>query len=231
MDARDRRRDPERRRVLIRLAVAGTIAVAITAGAALSGLTPSAGEVRDWGDDLGPAAPPLSVPLFALMNFAIPWPVLAAAEGLLFGVAAGTPLALAGVTAAAALQFTIARRLAADHAGRLVPERVRRFDEFLERRGTVAVIYTRILPGLPYGPVNYLGAITRLKLRDLVAGTLVGAVPKVFVYVALGGTLTDLGSTKAKAALGLWAAVAVAGLVLGRRQLAAERARPEPHAP
>jgi uncharacterized membrane protein YdjX (TVP38/TMEM64 family) len=54
-------------------------------------------------------------------------------------------------------------------------------------------------------------------------GTLVGAGPKVFAYVALGGNLTNLRATEAKVAVLLLVALAVAGALLVRRQLRAER--------
>ena len=55
------------------------------------------------------------------MNFVVAWGILAGAGGLLFGTVAGWPLALAGVTLAALAQMAVARRLAKDHGGRLLP--------------------------------------------------------------------------------------------------------------
>ena len=60
---------------------------------------------------IGALGPILYVPLFVLVNFAVAWPILAGAAGLLFGTAVGTPLALLGVTAAALTQMAIARKL------------------------------------------------------------------------------------------------------------------------
>ena len=74
-----------------------------------TGSIPSSDEARDFGDSLGPAAPFLFVPLFVLANFLIAWAILAGAVGLLFGTAAGTPLALAGVTLAALAQMAVSR--------------------------------------------------------------------------------------------------------------------------
>ena len=78
---------------------------------ALTGNIPSSDEARDFVDDLGALGPILYVPLFVLANFAVAWPILAGAAGLLFGTAVGTPLALLGVTAAALTQMAIARKL------------------------------------------------------------------------------------------------------------------------
>ena len=62
----------------------------------VTGSIPSAEEAREFGDRLGPFAAAAYVPLFALANFVVAWAILAGAAGLLFGTAAGWPLALAG---------------------------------------------------------------------------------------------------------------------------------------
>jgi uncharacterized membrane protein YdjX (TVP38/TMEM64 family) len=159
-----------------------------------------------------------------LVNFVVTWPILAGAAGLLFGTAAGTPLALAGVTAAALAQMLVARRLAAGHHGSLLPERTRAVEEFLTRNGAVAVMESRIVPLLPYGLVNYSAGLTRLRFRDMAAGTVIGAAPKVFAYTALGGSLSNLASPEAIVAVALLAVLALAGALFVRRQVALGRA-------
>src|SRR5215218_10186345 len=181
-----------RRMALRRITLYG-IAWALVVGIlAVTGNIPSSDEARDFGDSLGPLAPILYVPLFVVANFAVAWVILAGAGGLLFGTAAGTPLALAGVTAAALTQMAIARKLAGEHRGRLLPQRTRRVEQFLTDNGAVAVMESRIVPLLPYGVVNYSGGLTHLAYRDMALGTVVGAAPKVFAYTALGGSLDDL---------------------------------------
>jgi uncharacterized membrane protein YdjX (TVP38/TMEM64 family) len=200
-------------------------AVGIVFGvAALTGSLPTPSEARDWGDDLGSFGYVAFVPLFVLANFIIAWPILAGAAGLLFGTAAGTPLALAGVTGAALAQMLVARKLASGHHGNLLPERTRAVEDFLTRYGAVAVMESRIVPLLPWGLVNFSAGLTRLRYRDMAVGTVIGAGPKVFAYTALGGTLDNLGSPKALVAVALLAILAVAGALFVRRQVALGRA-------
>ena len=211
-----------RLRVLAFAGAAGTLAVT----AALTGVLPSSGEVRDFGESLGWAGYLLWVPVTACLNAVfVPGPVLAGAAGLLFGTAGGTALALAGATAAACLEMAISRYVAGDEVGRVLPERVRRIDAFLDRRGFWAVLYIRLLPGVPYTLVNYGAGLTRLRFRDMAAGSAIGAAPRTFAYVSLGGSIEDLGSPQAVTAIVLLLALGLLGLVLGRRQLAAERAQ------
>jgi uncharacterized membrane protein YdjX (TVP38/TMEM64 family) len=200
-------------------AVIGTVLVVAVA----TGSLPSAAAVRDFGESLGGFAVAAYVPLFVIANFVITWPILAGAGGLLFGTAAGTPLALAGVTLAALAQMWIARFLAGEHVGALLPQRTRGLEDFLTRHGAVAVMESRIVPALPYGVVNFSAGLTRLRFRDMALGTVLGAAPKVFAYTALGGSLTDLASPEAIVAVAVLVVLALAGALFVRRQIAAER--------
>jgi uncharacterized membrane protein YdjX (TVP38/TMEM64 family) len=216
-----------RRAAIWRIAIGGAVVGAVFLAMILSGSMPSADEVRDFGESLGVLALIAFVPLFVLANFLITWPILAGAAGLLFGTVVGTPLAIAGVTAAALSQMWLARRLAAGHHGNLLPKRTKAIEDFLTRNGALAVMETRILPVLPYGLVNYSAGLTRLRFRDMTLGTVVGAAPKVFAYTALGGSIGDLTSPEAIAAITLIVLLGVIGLVVARRQFVLERrARP-----
>jgi uncharacterized membrane protein YdjX (TVP38/TMEM64 family) len=225
MDSRHAAETGASRRKAVRRMAIYAAAVGLVFGVAVAtGSLPSPDEARDWGESLGDLKYVAFVPLFALANFVITWPILAGAAGLLFGTAAGTPLALAGVTCAALTQMLVARRLAAGHHGNLLPERTRGVEDFLTRHGAVAVMESRIVPLLPYGVVNYSAGLTRLQYRDMAAGTLVGAAPKVFAYTALGGSLDNLGSPEALVAIALLAVLALAGALFVRRQIALGRA-------
>ena len=213
-----------RRTVIWRVVAYGAVLLLVLGVAVINGSLPSPEEVRDWADGLGDLAYVAFVPLFVIANFVIPWGILAGAAGLLFGTAAGTPLALAGVTGAALAQMFVSRRLAGGHHGSLLPQRVRGLETFLTRHGTVAVMESRIVPLLPYGAVNFSAGLTTLRFREMALGTVVGGAPKVFAYTALGGSLTDVGSPEGVAALVLILALALAGALLVRHRLATEAA-------
>jgi len=211
---------PSRRVAVRRLIAYGLVLATVFAIVAATGSLPSADEARDFGEDLGAFAYVAFVPLFVVCNFVITWPILAGAAGLLFGTAVGTPLALAGVTAAALTQMFVARHLAAGHHGSLLPQRTRGVEEFLTEHGAVAVMESRIVPLLPFGLVNFSAGLTRLEYRALALGTIVGAAPKVFAYTALGGSLSDLRSPEAIGALTLLVTFALLGALLVRRRIA-----------
>ena len=204
-------------------------AVAVVFGIlAATGSLPSADEVRDFGNDLGPAAPFLYVPLFVVANFVIAWVILAGGAGLLFGTAAGTPLALAGVTLAALAQMAVSRRLVGEHRGRFLPRRTKQIENFLTENGAVAVMESRVVPFLPWGLVNYSAGLTHLPYRAMALGTLIGAPPKVFAYTALGGSLDDLTSPEAITAIALLVILGIGGALFVRSRLTATRPPREP---
>ena len=209
-----------RRGALLRLGLlAGAVIAVFLAGTATGGL-PSAERIRDWVEDFGVAGPLVFVALAATLNCVfVPGPMLAGAAGLLFGTALGTPVALAGAVGAATLQLLIARHVARRQVQAILPARVRRLDDFLERRGFFAVFYARLAPAIPYVLTNYGAGLTRLPLSHMVAGTALGAGPKTFAYVALGGSLDNLGSPEALIAIALLLTMAVGGAVFARSHI------------
>src|SRR4051794_13775477 len=214
----------ERRLALLRVGLLAATLAAVAITALATGFRPSAGELRDWGESLGPAGPVLFIPLsVALGCLLFPGPLLAGAAGLLFGTAVGTPIALVAATLTAVAEMLITRNVAGTRVGALIPERARRVDDFIDRRGFWAVLYMRLAPGIPYHLVNYGAGLTRLRVRDMAGGTAIGALPRTFAYVALGGSLDDLGSPEAIAALALLVLTAVVGGVVARVQIRRER--------
>jgi uncharacterized membrane protein YdjX (TVP38/TMEM64 family) len=208
-----------RRTAFVRLGAYGLVVGSILLTLVLTDSIPSSDEARDWADGLGELAYLAFVPLFVVVNFVIWWPILAGASGLLFGTVAGAALTLIAVTCSSVTQMFVARRLAAGHHGNLLPQRTRRIEDFLTRHGAVAVMESRIVPGLPWGLVNFSAGLTHMRYRDLALGTVVGAAPKVFAYTALGGNFDDLGSPEAIAAIVLLATLALLGALLVRRQI------------
>ena len=203
-------------RALPLLALAAVAVVLYATGSA-----PSTDDLRDWGEDLGWSGVVVWPVLFAVVNFVVPWPLLAGASGLVFGTAAGTVLALLGrparVRHADAVRALPGGR--ASTRARSTPGR-RGSTTRLPRTGCSPSSTAGSCPGFPWGLVNALAGLARVRLRDLVLGTALGGTPKVFAYVALGGSLDDLSSPEAKVAIAVWVALGIGGLVFARRRLA-----------
>ena len=178
----------------------------------------SSERVRGWVDDAGVWAPVAFVLISAALTVAFfPGPLLAGASGLLFGTAAGFPLSLCAAVLGASAAFLIARAAGREPVERLAGPRVRALRDAIARRGFLAVLYARIVPGVPYNLVNYGAGLTAIRLPVFAAATALGAAPRAFAYTALGGSLDDLGSPEAIVAIVVLVVMAVGGLVALRR--------------
>jgi uncharacterized membrane protein YdjX (TVP38/TMEM64 family) len=209
--------DPDRRAFLLRVAVALVLA-GTYAAVWLSGAAPSADEARDWGEDLGWSAAVVWPPLFGLIVFFLPWPIVAGATGFVFGTVAGTPLTIAGVLFASSFQFWLSRHVPTHGLRRNVMERLPRLDTLLHRNGFLTVFYTRLLPLLPWGAVSYAAGFARVRLRDVLLATLAAGIPKMFAYTALGGSFDDLTRPEAIVAIAMLVVLTLVGIVVGRRR-------------
>jgi uncharacterized membrane protein YdjX (TVP38/TMEM64 family) len=182
----------------------------------------SSEKVEAWVDDAGVWAPIAFVFISAALTVAFfPGPLLAGASGLLFGTAVGFPLSLCAAVLGAGAAFLIARHVGRDAAARLAGPRVLAFRDAVSRRGFLAVLYARILPGVPYNLVNYGAGLTTIPLAVFAAATALGAAPRAFAYTALGGSLDDLTSPEAIVAFAVLIVMALGGLVAFLRTRAA----------
>ena len=217
---------PSRRAAALRLGALAAALAAFVLVFALSGSL-SAARVRGWMDGLGAAGPLVFIAVSASLTVVLfPGPVLAAASGLLFGTALGTPVSIAAATLGATLAFSLSRWWAHDAVVALAGPRLRALRAWVGRRGFLTVLYARIAPGVPYTLVNYAAGLTPIALRSFVAATAIGVAPRAFAYTALGGSLGNLRSPEAYIAVAVLVVMALLGLVLARRDLARTRMQP-----
>jgi uncharacterized membrane protein YdjX (TVP38/TMEM64 family) len=214
-----------RRAAVLRL---GGLAVALATFVlvlALSGSI-SASKVRGWVDGYGAVAPLVFIAVSASLTVVLfPGPVLAAASGLLFGTALGTPVSICAATLGATIAFCISRWWGHEAVIALAGPRIEALRAWIGRRGFLTVLYARIAPGVPYTLVNYAAGLTPVALRSFVAATAIGVAPRAFAYTALGGSLGNLSSPEAIVAVCVLVAMAIGGGLLARRDIARTRIR------
>lgn len=191
--------------------------VTLLATALLVGLALNAHDVADAVERGGFAQAPLMLAAIALLTPAlVSAGLLAAAAGYALGIPAGFPLALLGLTLGALLAALFVRLASSPGAARALGPRVAAFAAWLEARPLRSVIFSRLVPGLPFGVTSYACGLTAISLSRFAAGTAIGFAPRCFVYTALGGSIRDLGSPEAKAALAATVVIALASLALPR---------------
>jgi len=180
----------------------------------------SSERVRGWVDGYGIAGPVVFVVVSSLLTVCLfPGPLLSGASGLLFGTALGTGVSIVSATLGAVLAFSLARWLAHDAVEELQGRRLAALRAWVGRRGFLSVLYARIAPGIPYNLVNYAAGLSPVTLGAFAGATALGCAPRAFAYTALGGSLDDLGSPEAIAAFVVLIVMAIAGLLLARRDL------------
>lgn len=211
---------PRTRLVLLLLG----LAIAFTLLAVSGSL--SKDEVRDRVDEFGVAAPIAFIVIAALLTVALfPGPILAGSAGLLFGTAAGTPIAIASATLGASLACLLSRTVAGDAIQELGGPRLIGLAAWISRRGFVSVLYARLAPGVPYNLVNYAAGMTAIPILVFAAATAIATAPRTFAYVALGGSFGSFGSPESIIAVAVLVAMGAGGLVAVRRDLRRERSR------
>lgn len=214
-----------RRAALARLGLLPAALAGVFVAALATGVDFSPERIRSDVAALGPLAPVAFVPLAVALNcVGLPSPALVGAAGMLFGTLLGGAVGHTVVVLAAVSQLLVTRYLARDQARALLPARAHRFDDFLERRGFFAVLYLRMVPGLPFTTLNYAAGLTRIKVWHIGLGTAIGMAPRSFAYAALGGNLGDLDVPEVRYAAAVIVVMAVAGALLAWRQVRRARA-------
>jgi uncharacterized membrane protein YdjX (TVP38/TMEM64 family) len=190
---------------------------------------PDGAALRQFVGGAGSAAPAVFAGICALGTAVFfPKPVLATAAGLLFGVAWGSVLAIAGFTAGAMIAFTVARKLGREAVAPWLGERLHTLEEVFARRGVEATLVVRLLPVLPYALANYGAGVTSVRGKDFALGTALGLVPSTVLAAVLGDALSDLGSPRSIVALSIWTVLAAAGVWWGRNLIARTREARQP---
>lgn len=145
--------------------------------------------------------------------------------GMLFGSAAGSLLAMAGIAGAASLGYFVLRRLVGDRAILALARRPKAaavHAALVGRRGhhvagLLALI--RLSPVMPFAGTNLLMAASGIGFGAFLGGTLLGIAPRVVAVAVAGAGLEELdlsrGADQRLAVLGLLATLVVLA-VLGR---------------
>ncbi|WIM88699.1 TVP38/TMEM64 family protein [Candidatus Mycobacterium wuenschmannii] len=173
-----------------RLAWTG-LAVAAMVAVALLVRLPSAIQLRDWSTSMGPWLPLAFLGAHIVVTV-LPFPRTAftLAAGLLFGPALGIGLAVVASTVSALIALGLVRA-AGWQLSRLVRHAaVDRVDARLRERGWLAVLSLRLVPVVPFAPLNYAAGASGVRVLPYTLATVAGLVPGTSAVVILGDALT-----------------------------------------
>jgi uncharacterized membrane protein YdjX (TVP38/TMEM64 family) len=204
------------------LIIAIVAAVALVAAGSLAPV-PSPAEVRTWAAAAGWATPVLFLAVYAVLTVVpIPRTMFNLSAGLLLGEALGVAVAMLATALAAVAAFFLARGLGRRWMeSHLERDAVRTVNARLSGGGIAGMISLRLIPMIPFAPVNYCCGISSIRLGPFLAGTVIGSLPGTVAVVILGDALTG---TTPPELLAVYAGLALVGavglyLVLRRQRL------------
>lgn len=171
---------------------------------------PSVGQLRDWIDDFGWASRLVFVAVYAVVALTpIPVTVMAMTGGVLFGVVEGSALSVVGAVAGCLGAYWIARGLGQDTVLRLLGRHRATVEDQLGSAGFPAVFTLRVLPGLPYWPINYGAGALGVPYREFAVATVVASVPGQVSLVAVGAFAATPNAFHAIVVVLAWAVVVI----------------------
>jgi len=121
----------------------------------------------------------------------VPGTLLTTLGAAIFGPYFGFLYVWVAAMLGSSLAFFIGRYLGRDFAASLIGERLRKYDEAIERNGFATVLYLRLVY-FPFTPMNFGMGLTRVRFRDYFFGTALGIIVGTFVFTFFIGTVRDV---------------------------------------
>ena len=157
---------------------------------------PNIEDIRGWVTSAGPWAPAAYIGLFILFTqLPLPRTVWTIAAGVLFGSVAGSVWALVGLSLSAVISLVVLRVLGRPWVRRKMADnpRFELLTQIVAHRGWVAVLGLRMVPAVPFVPLNYACGLSSIPVVPYLAATILGSAPNTIVtavassQVATGG--------------------------------------------
>lgn len=96
-----------------------------------------------------------------------------------------------GAMLGASVAFLVGRTLGRDFAASLIGDKLKKYDEAIERNGFATVLYLRLV-WFPFTPMNFGMGLTKVRFGDYFFGTGLGIIPGTFILVFFIGTLREV---------------------------------------
>ncbi len=130
------------------------------------------------------------------MGFALPTKALfTLLAGALLDAVVGSAATLAGVLIGTSILFFCTRHLLQNRVSRYLGVRAKQIEQRISERPIRTMIGLRLFIVLPYGPCTITAALSSMRYRDFIIGTLIGDTPVVVLYSVAGQKLFALTST------------------------------------
>jgi uncharacterized membrane protein YdjX (TVP38/TMEM64 family) len=121
----------------------------------------------------------------------LPGTLLTALGAAIFGAYRGFVYVWIGAMIGAGASFWIGRTLGREFAASLIGDRLRKYDDAIERNGFATVLYLRLIY-FPFTPMNFGMGLTKVRFRDYIAGTGLGILVGTFIFTFFVGTVREV---------------------------------------
>ena len=121
----------------------------------------------------------------------LPGTLLTGLGPAIFGAYWGFVYVWIGAMIGASAAFFIGRTLGREFAASLIGDKLKKYDDAIERNGFATVLYLRLVY-FPFTPMNFGMGLTKVRFRDYVAGTGLGIIVGTFIFTFFIGTLKDI---------------------------------------
>ena len=121
----------------------------------------------------------------------VPGTLLTGLGAAIFGAYWGFLYVWVGAMLGAAAAFFIGRTLGREFAASLIGDRLKKYDDAIERNGFATVLYLRLVY-FPFTPMNFGMGLTKVRFSDYLFGTALGIVVGTFIFTFFIGTLKEI---------------------------------------
>jgi uncharacterized membrane protein YdjX (TVP38/TMEM64 family) len=143
-------------------------------------------------DSAGIWAPFLYMILYAVgVCLFLPGTLLTGLGAAVFGPYWGFVYVWIGAMLGAGAAFFIGRFLGREFAASLIGDKLKKYDEAIEKNGFATVLYLRLIY-FPFTPMNFGMGLTRVPFRDYIFGTGLGIMVGTFIFTFFIGTLKEV---------------------------------------
>ncbi len=152
--------------------------------------------LKNFLDTVGLWAPLAFVFVYAAgVCLFVPGTLLTAIGAAIFGAYWGFLYVWLGAMVGASAAFLIGRTLGREFAASLIGDKLKKYDDAIERNGFAATLYLRLLY-FPFTPMNFGMGLTKVRFWDYFFGTGLGIIVGTFIFTFFIGTLRDVWITK-----------------------------------
>jgi uncharacterized membrane protein YdjX (TVP38/TMEM64 family) len=121
----------------------------------------------------------------------LPGTLLTGLGAAIFGAYWGFVYVWFGAMAGASAAFFIGRTLGREFASSLIGDKLKKYDDGIERNGFATVLYLRLVY-FPFTPMNFGMGLTKVHFRDYFIGTGLGIIVGTFIFTFFIGTLKNV---------------------------------------